>query len=70
MTPGDAPNIGGRPITGVVGPERLREIDDLDRSGIELGHELGQDGHKCRAWGLGLRAGECTKMTGKMITIL
>ncbi len=29
VTPGEAANIGGRPMTGVAGPERLRQVDDL-----------------------------------------
>ena len=36
VMPGDGANIGGRPITGVVGPERLRQIDHSQRAAIQF----------------------------------
>ena len=34
VTPGDGAKIGGRPITGVVRPERLRQVDHLERAAV------------------------------------
>ncbi len=40
VTPGDAAKIGGRPMTGVRGAERLRQIDDGQRAAREAVDEL------------------------------